>query len=255
MDPHEAGTRLRKIGLFANLPDDEIDRIARCVTWRTTRAHSKIIDLSGEARVVYFVSEGSFSVDISTPAGEVVQFRSVRAGGHFGELAVMAGERRSTTVIAETPGVLAECGGAQFMNLLHANPCLARNLAVSLARSVMLLSDRVFELSALEARFRLYVELLRLLQDGEARADGVYITNAPTHEKLANYIGVQREVVTRELRALAEDGIVSIGRRKLIVHQPKRLRTIVERRAGVAAVQAIAREGRDSQPLHHAEVS
>jgi CRP-like cAMP-binding protein len=72
------------------------------------------------------------------------------------------------------------------------------------------LTDRVFEMSALNVRARLHCELLRLAR---SRADGN--DAAPTHAELANRIGTHREAVTRELAVLAEHNIIRIGRKRL----------------------------------------
>jgi CRP/FNR family transcriptional regulator, cyclic AMP receptor protein len=143
--------------------------------------------------------------------------------------------------VAETNGEVAVCPASAFQDLLGRNAAFAERIAVSLARTVVLLTDRLFELAVLEVRFRLYSELLRLARGGEATPDGVIIRDAPTHEKLAGIIGAQREAVTREFSYLTEEGVLrqGKGKREFVIVDLDRLRDMVQKRAGVTATQLV----------------
>jgi len=59
-------------------------------------------------------------------------------------------------------------------------------------------------------RVRLHAELLRI---SRRRRDGVLIIcPPPTHQDLASRIGSQREAVSRELKRLERDGVITRGR-------------------------------------------
>jgi CRP/FNR family cyclic AMP-dependent transcriptional regulator len=120
---------------------------------------------------------------------------------------------------------------------MRTNARFAEAIAVSLARNVVLLTDRLFELAALEVRFRLYAELLRLARNGEATDGGVLIRDAPTHETLASTIGAQREAVTREMSYLTAENIMVAWKREVLITDMQRLQEMVRQRAGLTASQ------------------
>jgi CRP-like cAMP-binding protein len=65
----------------------------------------------------------------------------------------------------------------------------------------------------------LYSTLIRLCNSyGVMRVDGIYINVALTNQDLANYCGTARESVSRMLGELRDAGIISIDRKKIIVH-------------------------------------
>jgi CRP/FNR family transcriptional regulator, cyclic AMP receptor protein len=104
---------------------------------------------------------------------------------------------------------------------------------------VVSLTDRVFELAALEVRFRIYAELLRLASGGELTNEGLLIRSAPTHEAIAATVGAQREAITRELRTLASEGLLRQTKREMLILDIERLRELVRRRAGHTTSEAV----------------
>jgi CRP-like cAMP-binding protein len=112
-------------------------------------------------------------------------------------------------------------------------------VAAHLARNVVALTDRVFELAALEMRFRVYAELLRLAATGELTAEGILIHPTPTHEAIAASVGAQREAVNRELRALATKGVIKQARREILILNVEWLRDELRRRAGATTSDAV----------------
>jgi CRP-like cAMP-binding protein len=237
MEEREACERLSKIAILSSLAPTELTQLAALVSWTEVRPGQVVVNHLSKERNIYFISEGVFQVGLVTAAGRPVAFRKLQPGSHFGELAALTGAPRTTNVMAETAGAIAECSADTFMQLFRANPAFAEDVAIFLARSVVLLSDRVFELATLEVRFRIYAELLRLAREGEPSAEGVIIRSAPTHETLAATVGAQREVVTRELRMMAAEGIVKSARRQLTICDIERLRALIQRRAGISASQ------------------
>jgi CRP-like cAMP-binding protein len=237
MQLKEACERLGKIAILSSLTQPELEALAVDLTWTTVRPGQVVVSHLSKERNIYFISEGVFQVGLVTAAGRPVAFRKLQPGSHFGELAALTGAPRTTNVMAETAGVIAECVAETFMETFRRNSTFALDLAKFLARSVVHLSDRVFELATLEVRFRIYAELLRLAREGEQTADGVLIRNAPTHETLAATVGAQREVVTRELRIIAAEGIIKAARRQLTICDIDRLREMMQRRAGLTASQ------------------
>ncbi len=233
--PQNAAQLLRKVKALAGLDETTLTQLAAELEWRSFKAREIIVRHLERASDVYFVIEGACSARLETPRGRLVPIRKLEAGDHFGELAALAGAPRSVSVDALTDGVLARCPEATFQRLVETNAVFANAIAARLARTVISLTDRLYEFAALEVRFRLYSELLRLARAGRQDPDGVVIEDAPTHEALAAAIGAQREHVTRELGLLASEGVIRQARPSLIICDIVKLRDLVQRRGGVTA--------------------
>jgi len=231
---------LRRVRVLTELDDAALGALGAVLTWKHVKAGETIVShLSSEAQV-YFVVEGAFRTRLETAAGRVVAIRQISAGSHFGEIAALANTPRSLAVIAETDGLIAECSQDAFLQLMNQDARFATSVASALSRIVVQLTERVFELAALEVRFRIYAELLRLAANGDTDGDGkVTIRGAPTHETIAAAVGAQREAVTRELRLLASEGVVRQDKRDIVILDLEKLRTLVRRRAGETTSDAI----------------
>lgn len=235
--PHDPASALRTIGVLAELGDDALGALAAEVEWRAYRARETIVRHLDPAGDVYFILDGVCRAQMRTPHGRMLPIRELKAGDYFGELAALTGAPRSLTVEALSETSLAACPQARFLHLMQTNAPFAGAIAAHLARSVVSLTDRVYEFATLEMRFRLYAELMRLARQGRESPEGLLIEEAPTHEALAAAIGSQREHVTRELRQLAQDGVLRQARRTLVICDMVKLEDMVRRRAGLTASQ------------------
>lgn len=239
MDAAEARGLLRKTHILAEADDGDLDALAATLSWKQVRAGEEVVSHLDHGTQVFFAIEGVFSARLESAVGRQVIFRQMPAGSHFGEIAALTNTPRSLNITAESEGLLAECPREAFVALMARNGAFATAVAAHLARTVVSLTDRVFELAALEVRFRIYAELLRLAAGGEQTAEGVLIRNAPTHEAIAAAVGTQREAVTRELRAMAGEGVVRQTRRELLILRIESLRELVHRRAGATTSEAV----------------
>lgn len=239
--PDNAGARdrLRRVRILESLTEQELDELGGEVAWIEPSSGQEIISHLEMTTRVYFVVEGALRVRLSNAVGRSVAIRTLRTGSHFGEIAALTNAPRTVSVVAQGPTVLASCSQMTFMKLMASSASFATSIATSLAKTVTLLTDRVFELAALEVRFRIYAELLRLCRTGEIEPDGIRIRDAPTHEMIAAAVGTQREAVNRELRFLTSEGILLQRRREIFVIDVERLRSWLRQRGGLTATQIV----------------
>lgn len=172
-----------------------------------------IVGVGARATDVFFIVQGSVQVLLYSRDGREVSVRLLEAGDLFGDLAALDGLPRSASVIALNEVRLKVISRDDFVALVEGSPKAGIWMARRLTLEVRRMTERVFELSALNVRARLHCELLRLAR-GSGPAPAV-VKPAPTHAELANRIGSHREAVTREMRALAEMNIIRNARRSL----------------------------------------
>lgn len=191
------------------------DRRALLARARTIKARKgQTVVANGEAsREVFIVVEGRLEVLLYAANGREVSLRSLEAGQLFGELAAIDGAARSASIMALTEARLLAIGPDAFRSVITGSPQAADWLVRRLTAQIRSLTNRVFELSALQVQARLHCELLRLAKS-HADAGGV-VDPAPTHAELASRIGTHREAITREMIALGQRKIIRRGRRRL----------------------------------------
>jgi CRP/FNR family transcriptional regulator, cyclic AMP receptor protein len=216
---------------FLDLVPASLRRVmeSRMRTLRAARGRT-IISVGARTADVFYLAEGEAQVLLYSSNGREVSVRNLGPGAVFGELAALDGLARSASVIALTDVRLRVMSRDDFLSCIEASPEAALWLARRLGAEVRRLTERVFELSALNVQARLHCELLRLARGGGPHA--TLVSPAPTHAELANRIGTHREAVTRELRALVQMNIIRNHRRSLEFLDVAELERVVCRAVG-----------------------
>jgi CRP/FNR family cyclic AMP-dependent transcriptional regulator len=219
---------LRNIGLLEGLAPEKLDWLARQCAWRNYEAGKRIISRNAPDRDVYLLVSGKVRITTYSQAGRQVTFRDIRAGEVFGEVAALDGRPRTADVIALDATLLASMQPATFRKLLSDEPQLAERMLRRLASLVRGLSERVIDLSTLGVQNRIHAEVLRLAHEAGVEGNTARIDPGPKHADIASQVSTYREQVTRELSALAKEGILGKEGTALVVRDVKRLEKMVE---------------------------
>lgn len=172
-------------------------------------APGQFIASSGERRSeVYFIVAGKVQVAVFSESGQQITLQELAAGEMFGEVAAIDGAERSADVIALTEVLLASVSARDYWMLMLRYPCIAQVTLARLSHMVRLLCSRVVQVSSLSSRCRLQAELLDRAKASADNPNIAIISPAPKHSEIANYIGIRRETVTRELSRLRRFGLI-----------------------------------------------
>lgn len=203
----------------------------RLASFRVSKGRT-VIGVGARSTDVYFIAEGEMRVLLYSSSGREVSVRTLGQGDIFGDLAALDGLPRNASIVAVTDARLLRITRADFLACLESSAAASLWLVRRLATEVRRLTERVFELSALNVQARLHCELLRLSRTTVAGRTSIVIDPAPTHAELANRIGTHREAVTREMRALVEGKVIRAGRRSLEFVDLPRLEQFVGQAVG-----------------------
>lgn len=219
---------LSGVAFFEDLAASDRDRLAGFCHWTRYDARQQIFGHEDEGNDVYFIVAGRVRVTVFSASGKEVSFTDLGAGASFGELSAIDGRRRSATVIALEETLLASMSAEAFRRVLADHPELAAKTMNYLAGMVRRLSDRVVEFSVLAVSNRVHAELLRLARECGVIEGAAIIKPAPTHAVIASRVATHREAVTKELNALARQGLIDRRDGALVITDVARLARLVE---------------------------
>jgi CRP-like cAMP-binding protein len=148
-------------------------------------------------------------------------------GEWFGDFAAIDGLSRSADVVAIEDTLLASLSPALFRQLLREHPDVCDRVMRRLVSSIRELTERVFDFSTLGVQNRLHAELLRLARQAGVKGNRARIDPAPKHAAIAGHISTYREQVTRELSAMAKQGLIQRSGGALVIPDVERLEKIV----------------------------
>jgi CRP/FNR family cyclic AMP-dependent transcriptional regulator len=218
---------LAKIGLFRSLDAAKIDLLDTQCSWHRAARNQWIIDHQDTSNDVFFVVSGTLRVKIQSVSGREVLLREINPGEFFGEIAAIDNQPRSSGIIAVTDVAFARMPASVFRTAIHAYPDVCDQLLALLASYVRTMSNRVNEYTTLDARHRIYAELLRLSRPETGKPTQAIVTPPPVHADLAARVSIRRESVTRELKILERAGLIEKRRGALVLTDTARLRQMI----------------------------
>jgi len=208
---------LSEIPLFADLPKDVSEKFARSCSWRDYGEHELVIDIEDDSTDVRFVVSGSVRIIVRIAVGKEVILGEMGEGSFFGEISAIDGSPRSANVTTLTRARICTMPSSVFQTVLREEPDIAMKILIMFAGRVRSLNMRLAEHSFLQAKHRLYSELLRLSKTRAANPKHRIVSPPPTQRELAERIGTRREVVSRELNALERAGHIEKAKGGIII--------------------------------------
>lgn len=167
------------------------------------------------------VVEGSIRVIARNEAGRELLLYRVRRGGScvLTTACLLSQDRYPAEGIAETAVRALALPAAAFERGLDASPAFRRFVFAAYGQRLAEVIRRVEELrfGSLQSR------LARLLLD-QARSGRL----ETTHADLASELGSAREVISRQLKALAQQGLIRLERGRILLLDPSGLLTLAE---------------------------
>lgn len=218
---------LRSVKLLEGIPSEALEDIARRCRWQRFGAGQQVISRDAADRDVYLIVTGHVRVTAFSASGRQVGYGEMHTGAWFGDFAAIDGLSRSADVVAIEETLVASMNPVLFKSLLHAYPEVCDRMLHRLVSRVRELTERIFDFSTLGVQNRLHAELLRLAKETGVKNNAARLDPAPRHNDIAAQISTYREQVTRELTAMAKDGLVRREGNALVVSDVARLEKLV----------------------------
>lgn len=197
-------------------------------------AKGAVIFVEGQpSSAAYMLCRGRVKLSTCSSDGKVIILGVAQRGEMLGLSAVLAGTDYEMTAEALEPSQLNYLESSDLIQLLKDCPEACLKAARQLSRNYQTAHDQICSLglagTSTHKLARLFLDWSR---NGHVDGDAVRVANVFTHEEMAEMIGVSRETVTRALRYFRENGLVTARGGDLLIHDRRRLRSVVGARLG-----------------------
>ena len=205
---------LRSISYFSGLDEAILKALAR-VSVRRRYDAGQMIFVEGEPCAGLFIVEsGRVKVFKLSPGGREQILHIFGAGGGFNDVAVLDGGPNPASAMALEPTSVLVIDRPSMVDLLKRYPALSRAVIENIANRARHLVSLVEDLSLRTVEGRL---AKLLLEEATREVDLERVPRGLTHAQMAARLGTVREVITRSLHKLEDEGIIKIERHRIVI--------------------------------------
>jgi CRP/FNR family transcriptional regulator len=219
---------IRRIPHLASVPDAEAQRLARTVEVRVFAPRGRIITEGEECRGFFVLRAGRARIFRTGPDGREQILRLLGPGDTFGEVPVFDGGPNPASAEALEPSEALFISTPEFMDVLARHPVVARAVLRHFARRLRSFTELVEQISlqSVQSRIARYL-YLSAREEGVRTNEGIVVPRTITQQDLAALVGSVREVVSRTLRVMEDDGLVEVRRKEFLVRDLDALRLLL----------------------------
>ena len=203
--------------LFAGLGPGIAAQIATLGVARRLAAGDVLFSKGDEGDAFYALRRGQINIMLGAEDGKQLTLATLGSGDVFGEIALLDGCPRTADAVAAEACDLFMVRRRDFLALLRGNADIAIGMIELLCARLRASNERMEEAMLMPLDIRLARRILALAQDFGATLD-------VSQEQLAVMVGATRETVNRQLQVWRRGGIVALGRSRIEVLDPSRLK-------------------------------
>lgn len=203
---------LKRTELFGHLAAKELNGVAEtCMEYRLKKG--EILFTAGdESRGLYVIASGSLRAFRANEEGREQTIHVEKAGTTIAEVPVFDDKPYPSTVVAE------ELSEVLFISKRDIKKLCLKYPAIALA-ALKLLAARLRKTAALAESISLREvdQRLAAFLMVEFKEKGTKKITVPSHAILASRLGSVREVVSRSLAKLEQEGLVSVDKKHIVI--------------------------------------
>jgi CRP/FNR family transcriptional regulator, cyclic AMP receptor protein len=224
----ETARLLARTEVFGGLAERELREVAQVAVPRRWQRGEVVFREGDTGDTCYLIKSGAVLLTREHQDGRMVAIAECRAGAMFGELAMFRGETRSATAEAIEDTEAVALLAPDMTRLIRGNPDIANDLLAALAERVSRTTERLMQQSFQTVAGRVASALLAqsVARQAEGAPERDVLIRA-TQAEIAGLAGTSRESASRFLATLERAGVVTLGRGKVTVHEPGRLRNYI----------------------------
>lgn len=171
---------------------------------------------SGDA--VYFILSGRVKVTLYGEEGREIVLSILNEGDMFGEMSIIDDKPRSANVEAIKDLECLVVSKSAFIEYLSTHHKVYMRFFAYLTGRLREATRQIGGLALLDVCGRIAHTLIGMAKEGEAAKEKVVAIERPTHEELAAMIGSSREVVSRALKKMTQDGYIKIEKGRILLY-------------------------------------
>jgi len=216
---------LSAIDIFRDLSPAEVSEIERTTTMAACHTGRVFFapDESGEA--LFLLKKGKVQLYRLSPEGKKLVIATLGPGAVFGEMALVGQGMHDAFAEALEEGLICVMSREDVERIIRWKPVVALRFIEAMGRRLKEAETRLEEIAFKNIPARLATVLLRLADE---KGSG-NLVEGYTHQDLAEMLGTYRETATQTLNSFKNQGLIEVGRKRVVVLNRQGLEAAAER--------------------------
>lgn len=215
---------LKRCDLFGPLSDEQLRSLESRCRMREIPRGSPVYLPADAADGMLLLAAGRVKICGFTPDGKQSILTFIEPGEVFGELAIFEPGTREEYAEAVLAATVLLIPRDVVEQLMLEQPSLSLGVTKLIGLRRRRIERRLKYLLFHSNRDKLVHLLLELVEQyGKTTGEGIEITLKLSHQDLAGIIGATRETVTVNLGELQADGLIKVGRKRVVVKDVRRM--------------------------------
>ncbi|MFY9214101.1 MAG: Crp/Fnr family transcriptional regulator [Tissierellaceae bacterium] len=213
---------LSKCVLFRNMEEAEIEEIINSLVY-TIKSYDKdevIAIENDDCDSLGVILSGNVEIHKPFPSGKVVTINHFSAGNVFGEALVFSERHRyPATIISSNKSKIMYIKREDIVKMMTHNPKIIKNFMGVLSNRILMLNDRITNLSYDSLRKKISSILLNEYK--RQRSPNIILPYS--RKKMAEILNIPRPSLSRELVNMREEGIIDFYKNKIKILDIRKL--------------------------------
>jgi len=215
--------------IFAGVPAEDIDAVLALARPRRLEEGTAVFRQGAPAKEFFLLLNGRLKVQQASPDGQQIVVRHINPGDLFGIARAVRRADYPGTAVAVVESLALVWPGSQWDAFIGRNPAFATAAMQTVGQRLQDANARVRELSTEAVERRIAHAILRLVnQAGRKTEKGIAIDFPVTREDIAEMAGTTLHTVSRVMSGWQQQGLVTLGRRRVTVNDAHRLFILAE---------------------------
>ncbi len=201
--------------LFTGLEEFYLDDLLEVGEMRSWSGGSQVICEGDCGEAVYFIVSGRAKVTLYSEQGREIVLSVLKKGDMFGEMSIMDEKPRSANVETIKDLNCLVVKKDAFLKYLSVHHRVYRTMFAYLTTRLREATRKIGGLALLDVCGRIAHTLIGMAKPSSD--DEIVTIERPTHEELAAMIGSSREVVSRALKKMSNEGYIKIEKKRILL--------------------------------------
>lgn len=219
---------LRKISYFSELEEQQLKKLYNITTLKPIKKGCIIFTEGQKGEAIYFVKTGKVKISKISSVGREYTIKIMEEGDVFGESTLFIGGEYPATAEAIEDSEILELKNKDIEDLILKDTQIALSIIKMLAKTLKYIAVVIENLALRDSVGRTASILLTFARErGTPIKEGILVEIDLKRQELANLAGTSRENITRILSQMDRDGIIKLGKDKILIKDLEELRKML----------------------------